>query len=246
MYYRYENTDILKRAKSPFEIFDNMNVYLVRHGESVSNALQKRLKEDGKILDEDQKLEDAKITLTEKGIWESKEVGEKLAKHLNLNSKEMKKTLVLVSPYERARETFENANEFMKFDFEDDNVFVLNDLREQSYGAFSMIDKSIKRKNYGNIYDECQRSTLSFFKPQLLGESPADVASRLDSVITFIEKFNAKSPIKNVVVFAHRNVNKCMLMKILNLPAEFYDDFDQSKNAHVICVEKGKFKEIDF
>lgn len=245
MYYRYTGTDVLDRAKSPYEIFDNINVFLVRHGESVSNALSKKLKEEGKILDEEQKIEDAKIELSPKGIEQSKVIGRALLQHLNLASKdEMEKTLVLISPYERARETFENANEYMNFDYDGDNIFVLNDLREQSYGAFHMIDRSIKRKNYGNMYDECQKSTISFFKPQLLGESPADVSARLDSVFDFIEKISSRKPIKNVIIFAHRNINKCMLMKILNLPAEFYDDFEQD-NTSFINIKNGKYNKID-
>lgn len=247
MYFRYEGLEILNTVITPYEMFKKLNVFLVRHGESVSNALRKKFKEEGKVIDEDQKMEDAKIKLTEKGILQSKEVGKLLANHLNLTSpREISETLVLVSPYERTRETFEHANTFLQFDYNSDNVFVLNDLREQFYGAFNMIDREIKRKNYGKLYDECQKTTLSFFKPQLLGESPADVSARLDSVFNFIEKITTQQNIKNIIIFGHRNVNKCMLMKILNLPAEFYDDFEYDENASIINVKYGKYNDIDF
>ncbi len=247
MYFRYEGLKTLSKVESPYEMFKKLNVLLVRHGESVSNALRKKLKEEGKLLDEDQKMEDAKIELSQNGINQSKVIGEKLSDFLNLSdASEKEKTLVLVSPFERARETFENANEFMQFDFESDNVFVLNELREQSYGAFSMIDREIKRKNYGNIYDECQKSTLSYFKPQFLGESPADVSARLERVSSFIKEIMKKKDIKNVIIFGHRNVNKCLMMNILNLPAEFYDDFEDDKTASVLNVKNGKFNDLKF
>lgn len=246
MYYRYKGLETLKSVESPYEMFKKLNVFLVRHGESVSNALRQKLKEEGKLLDEEQKMEDAKIRLTEKGIFQSKEVGKKLDQYFDKKNLDKSKTLVLISPYERARETYENANEFLKFNNLGDNVFVLNALREQFYGAFNMIDREIKRKNYGNLYDECQKNTISFFKPQLLGESPADVSARLEGVTTFIEKIMKQREIENVIIFAHRNVNKCMLMNILNLPAEFYDDYEDDRNVTVLNIKNGKFNEIDF
>ncbi len=246
MYYRYEGLEILNKVRSPYALFKKLNVFLVRHGESVSNALRTKLKSENVFLDEDQVIEDAKIDLTEKGVAQSREIGKKLFDYLTTNGIDKDKTLVLVSPYQRARATYEYANESLHFDNDSDHVFVLNALREQAYGAFHMIDREIKKQKYGTIYENCQKNTISFFKPQFLGESPIDVSTRLNGVIDFIEKIFQQSDIETVVIFAHKNVNKCMLMNILNLPAEFYDDFDYDENCSVLNIYHGKFQKLKF
>ena len=245
MYYRYEGLEILNQVQSPYNLFKKLNVFLVRHGESVSNALRAKLKSENVLLDEDQVIEDAKIDLTEKGIAQSKDIGRKLNNYLVANGIDKGKTLVLVSPYQRARATYEYANEILQFENNSDNVFVLNALREQAYGAFHMIDREIKKRKYETIYQNCQKNTISYYKPQFLGESPMDVSTRLNTVTDFIEKISKQKDIQNVIIFAHKNVNKCMLMNILNLPAEFYDDFDYDENCSVLNICHGKYKKIE-
>lgn len=239
MYYRYSGLNDILKAKSPYSVFDGLNVFLLRHGESQGNALQAKLKAEGKELGEEQQLEDAKIKLTKKGIQQSKDLGKALAAELDLQS-ERDKTLVLVSPFERARESFEAANQFMKFDCLSNNVFVIEELKEQSYGAFSMIDSQVKQREFGKIYSECQKSSLPFYKPQFLGESPSDVLVRCENVIRFIEEQVRAREIKNVIIFGHRNVNRCLLIKILNLPSLIYDDLG-NLNGNFLQIKNGKF-----
>lgn len=246
MYYRYEGLEILNKAQSPYELFKKLNVLLVRHGESVANALRAKLKNENVFLDEDQVIEDARIDLTDKGVVQSREIGQKLRDYFSFSGIDKDKTLVLVSPYQRARATYEYANEVLQFENDSDQVFVLNALREQAYGAFHMIDSEIKKQKYGTIYKNCQKNTLSFYKPQFLGESPIDVSTRLNEVMDFIENIARQQDINTVIIFAHKNVNKCMLMKILNLPAEFYDDFDYDENCSVLNICHGKYKKVAF
>lgn len=111
MYFRYEGLEILNQLQSPYNLFKKLNIFLVRHGESVSNALRAKLKSENALLDEEQVIEDAKIDLTEKGITQSKDIGRKLNNYLAANGIDKGKTLVLVSPYQRARATYEYANE---------------------------------------------------------------------------------------------------------------------------------------
>lgn len=246
MYYRYKGLEILDKAQSPYKLFEKLNVLLVRHGESVSNALRAKLKSENIFLDENQVIEDAKIDLTEKGKAQSRAIGEKLLKYMKANGINKDKTLVLVSPYQRARATYEYANEILRFENNSDHVFVLNALREQAYGAFHMIDREIKKKNYETIYKICQKNTISYYKPQFLGESPIDVSTRLNGVIDFIEKISNQTDIDTVIVFAHKNVNQCLLMNILNLPAEFYDDFNDEEHCSVLNIYHGQFRKLEF
>ena len=243
MYYRYKDVKILEKAITPYDFLKQMDILLIRHGESESNALRKKLKEEGKSLVEDLKIEDATIKLTNLGEKQAVELGKRLKGIIDEEHISKENILVLISPYERARQTFEIANKYLKFDEEKDNIFVLNSLREQFYGAFHMISKDVKKIEYGKIYEECQRNKISFYKPQFLGESPAQVADRAYNVINFIKEYAKNSEINKVFVFAHGNINRCMLMNILNLPAEFYDDFEMSDNTSIIDIRNGKYNE---
>ena len=51
---------------------------------------------------------------------------------------------------------------------------------------------------------------------------------------------------KNVFIFGHGNANKCMLMNLLNLPPEFYNDFPKATNSSIININNGKFIPFDF
>ena len=157
-----------------------------------------------------------------------------------------KDVLVLISPYIRTRETFEIANQFLNFNENSNNIIILNSLIEQFFGAFHMISKDVKKQLYEKVYSECNRNTVSYFKPTFLGESPFDVCNRLWNAIYFIKDYTKKNLIKNVFIFGHGNSNRCMLMNLLNLPPEFYDDFPKMGNSSIIQVKNGKYHEFHF
>lgn len=235
-----EKKDLDIKMATPYEFLKNVDIHLIRHGESESNRLRNGLIEEGKLITDDLKIEDSKIELTEKGQLQAKELGEKLSKYLEENNIEKKQVLVLTSPFVRAKKTFEYSNEALKLDQNSNNYFELNGLREQSYGAFHMISKEVKKELYNQIYTECQRTTVDFYKPQFLGEAPCDVSDRLMNVLYFIKEQIISKDIKCIFIYSHRNVNKCMLMNIFNLPAENYDKFSNLTNASVLKIHNGK------
>lgn len=243
MYYRYKDTKILEEIVTPYDFLKELDVLLIRHGESEVNDLRKRLKEENKSITEDMKIEDATIKLSELGEKQSIELGKNIKEYIEKEKISRDRILVLVSPYERARQTFEIANKYMGFDEKNDNIFVLNSLREQFYGAFHMISKDVKQEEYSKIYEECQRNKISFYKPQFLGESPAEVADRVYNVLNFIKQYCENKKIDKVFIFAHGNINRCIMMNILNLPAEFYDDFEMGENTSIINIKNGKYNE---
>lgn len=244
MYYRYKGIEILKNTVTPYDYIKSLNILLIRHGESECNALQSKLKSEGKSLTENQKIEDAIIGLTENGKKQASELGIYLKKYMIENNIRNEDVLVLISPYERARRTFELANETLKFEENADNIFVLNSLTEQFFGAFHMISRDVKKQIYEKIYEECNRNTIKYFKPTFLGESPADVCNRLWNSIYFMKDYTQKANVKNVFIFGHGNSNKCMLMNLLNLPPEFYGDFPKLSNSSIINIKEGKYNEL--
>lgn len=241
MYYRYSGLDILKEAKTPYSYIEKLNILLIRHGESEVNALQSDYKNLGQPLTEDLKIEDSLVKLTSTGIEQANQLGISLKKYMQKQHTSNDDILVLVSPYERARQTFEIANKHLNFIENAKNVIVLNSLIEQSFGAFHMISRDVKEEVYPKIYEECIRNSITYFKPTFLGESPFDVCNRLWSAIYFIKDYTSENNIKNVFIFGHGNANKCMLMNLLNLPPEFYNDFPKASNSSIININNGKF-----
>lgn len=61
------------------------------------------------------------------------------------------------------------------------------------------------------------------------------------NVLYFIKDYIKTSNIEKVFVFAHGNINRCILMNLLNLPAGFYDDFEISENSSIINIKNGKY-----
>lgn len=242
MYYRNSGLDMLEHVQSPYSYIKKLNILLIRHGESECNALQANFKELGKPLTEDLKIEDALIQLTEKGVQQAIQLGIRLKEYMLEHHIANSNVLVLVSPYERARKTFELANQSLEFDEMADNVVVLNSLIEQFFGAFHMISRDVKKEIYSKIYEECSRNSISYFKPTFLGESPFDVCNRLWNAIYFLRDYTNENSIQNVFVFGHGNANKCMLMNLLNLPPEFYDSFPKATNSSIIHIQHGKFQ----
>ena len=201
MYYRYNNLDILNDAKTPYPYIEKLNILLIRHGESEVNALQSNYKSSGKPLTEDLKIEDALVKLTSTGIEQANQLGISLKKYMEDQHISNNNVLVLVSPYERARKTFEIANIHLGFTENAQNIVVLNSLIEQFFGAFHMISRDVKKLVYPKIYEECIRNSLSYFKPTFLGESPFDVCNRLWNAIYFIKDYTIENNVENVFIF---------------------------------------------
>ena len=160
MYYRYSNLDILKEAKTPYPYIEKLNILLIRHGESEVNALQADYKSLGQPLTEDLKIEDALVKLTSLGIEQANQLGISLRNYMQEHHISNNNVLVLVSPYERARQTFEIANKHLGFKENAQNIVVLNSLIEQFFGAFHMISRDVKKAVYPKIYEECIRNSL--------------------------------------------------------------------------------------
>ena len=127
---RYSNLDILKEAKTPYPYIEKLNILLIRHGESEVNALQADYKSLGQPLTENLKIEDALVKLTSVGIEQANQLGITLKKYMQEQHISNNDVLILVSPYERARQTFEIANKHLGFIENAPNIVVLNSLIE--------------------------------------------------------------------------------------------------------------------
>ncbi len=239
MYYRYNDIKNLKSIETPYNFIKKLDIFLIRHGESEGNILQKKVIDTQIDVKPEERIDDIRIKLTKNGEDQAKEVGKKLNKIIEDKKIDKSKILVLVSPYERSRSTFEIANKELKLDMK--NIFVLNSLREQSFGAFDFINHQKKLNTYGREYAEYTRNSLKFFRQQYLGESPAEVYDRSNSILFFIKEYVEHNSVENIFIFGHGCINRILLMNFLNLPPEFYDNYDLPENASIIKIEKGKW-----
>lgn len=188
----------------------------------------------------EERIEDAKIQLTKKGEEQAKELGNRINNIILDRKINKEECLVLVSPYDRARKTFEIANEKVNFNLE--NVFILNNLREQTFAAFDFINEETKQTKFKREYEEYKRNTFKYFKQQYLGESPANVYDRTFGLLFFISKFlNAKESTKSIFIFAHGCVNKCLIMNVLNLLPEYFNNSGMADNCSIINIKNGKW-----
>ena len=107
-----------------------------------------------------------------------------------------------------------------------------------------MISGEVFRDKYTQIYDDCHKIDCLYYRPIFTGESAALAGVRAYRVLDFIKEYlRSNDNIKNIFMFGHGNINRILLMNILNLPPEFYDDFKKGEHCSVINVKNGKFNE---
>lgn len=173
-----------------------MKLYLIRHGESEANVNPEVYLS----------VKDHNIELTEKGKSQSLSAGEVLNQHLG------NKSLVLVSPYQRTRETWSRVlSKLLK-----KRILKIKEnalLREQEYKIFADIEDmttiKAKRMEFG-----------AFFYRFKNAESVADVNLRVQTVLNELMIRSNQGEFENVVVVTHEVVIRVFLMILNNLPHE--------------------------
>ena len=135
-------------------------IILVRHGNSVANN-------NYDIL---QRVPDNKVHLSEKGIKQAKEAGQRLKQIIGNESIQF-----YVSPYTRTKETYENIMESFHDNYTD--CLYVTSLREQEYGNLQReMDKQFEE----------QKKVGVFFYRFINGESGADVHARMSIFLQYL------------------------------------------------------------
>ncbi len=169
-------------------------VYLIRHGFTpANNANYNNQKDLWKIAD------DKNMPLEkEYGVVQAQELGDFLD---NITGK----SLILVSPYRRARETLEIAIDRVSFDYE---IEICDDLRENNSGVFYAKTKDEILSLYEEAEDYYREFELdSFNTPYIGGESQYDVRKRTKDISFRIKELSENSLYDNILVFAQGTVN---------------------------------------
>ena len=193
-------------------------IILVRHGNSEANNNYDILKN----------VPDNKVHLTEKGKNQAKEAGKRLKQLLGNESIQF-----YVSPYTRAKETYENILESLKSNHS--SCIYVASIREQEYGNLqSEMDRQFKEQEEVGVY---------FYRFKN-GESGADVHARMNIFLQYlfrrilsIDYFSWD----NVVIVSHALTIKFFIMAFLNLPVSEFDNIKELDNAQYLVINKNEF-----
>jgi broad specificity phosphatase PhoE len=183
-------------------------IFLVRHGESEGNV-------DSSTYG---RVPDPKISLTEQGMKQSNEAGQKLKDMIGDESIHF-----YISPYVRTKQTYEAFSQY----FIQNNYTMYEDprLREQERGHFYDEELDPVRDKYGVFYYR--------FPPS--GESCADVYDRITIFIDNIHvDFEKESFSENAVIITHGMTIRVMLMRWFRWTVEQFENLENPENCKII------------
>ena len=193
-------------------------IILVRHGNSVANN-------NYDIL---QRVPDNKVHLSEKGIKQAKEAGQRLKQIIGNESIQF-----YVSPYTRTKETYENIMESFHDNYTD--CLYVTSLREQEYGNLQReMDKQFEE----------QKKVGVFFYRFVNGESGADVHARMSIFLQYLFRRILSidyHSFDNIVIVSHELTIKFFMMNFMNLPVTELDNIKKIDNAQFWTLEKNEY-----
>lgn len=193
-------------------------IILVRHGNSVANN-------NYDIL---QRVPDNKVHLSEKGIKQAKEAGQRLKQIIGNESIQF-----YVSPYTRTKETYENIMESFHDNYTD--CLYVTSLREQEYGNLQReMDKQFEE----------QKKVGVFFYRFINGESGADVHARMSIFLQYLFRRILSidyHSFDNIVIVSHELTIKFFMMNFMNLSVTELDNIKRIDNAQFWTLEKNEY-----
>ncbi len=175
-------------------------IWLVRHGESAGNVARSEAEANGQLFINVVQRE-IDVPLSELGERQAMALGRWFAEMADAD----KPTVILTSPYQRARETTELIIEHSGIEIEDITFAIDERLREKEFGIFDRLTKSGAQELYPEQAEA--RTTLGkfYYRPPG-GESWCDVILRLRSVIDTITREYRR---ERVLIVAHQVVVNC-------------------------------------
>lgn len=192
-------------------------IILIRHGECHGNTDESRFAT----------VPDYTIELTENGIQQAVEAGEKLKQVVGEES-----MYFYVSPFWRTRSTFENiVRAFPR------NQFQYNEeprLREQEWGylrTHQELQQLLKdRQEYGTFYYRFPG-----------GEAGTDVYDRINDLLGSLHRdFLRDNYPQNCVLVTHSLAIRLFIMRWFHLTVEEFEQMSSPKNGCLVILEKDK------
>jgi broad specificity phosphatase PhoE len=207
-------------------------IWIVRHGESAGNVARLEAETNGKTFIEVPHRE-VDVPLSPFGEKQATALGHWFGK---LREDE-RPTVVLVSPYKRARETanlvLQNAGLLT-----DDLAFVIDErLREKEFGIFDRLTKVGIQQLYPEQAEARTVLGKFYYRPPG-GESWCDVILRLRSVIDTITREHRR---ERVLIVAHQVIVNCFRYLIERLTEETILEMDRAQDIANCSVTSYEF-----
>ena len=199
-----------------------MKIFLIRHGESISNIKQNNLLG----------LPDHLVHLSQNGKLQAKQTGLFLKQYLKENQINLEQATLWISPYTRTRETAQIINQYL-------NIACIKEdytLIEQNYGLFS--DKTIDeiKKLYPEEfkhYDNYWQNNGKFYAKLPQGESPMDVALRTRQFLETVIKDNSNP----LFIVSHGTVIRTIIMNYFHHSPEWFNHEANMQNCSIRLID---------
>ena len=199
-----------------------MHIFLIRHGESISNAGENYIK----------RIPDHLVTLTEKGKQQAYDNGKWLKEYCDKNHIDLSRARIWRSPYVRTRQTCDEFNKSLGIKEIREDIT----LTEQQFGMFD----SVPREKWAELYPaetaEYERQCANygkFYARLPLGESPYDVAIRVHQFTGTIYRDYDKSGVDTLFIFTHGTTLRAFLLRWFHYSPEWYHEERNPKNCMI-------------
>ena len=206
-----------------------MHIFLIRHGESVSNAGENYVN----------RVPDHLVPLTERGKEQARENGAWLLEYCKKNGVDLSRARIWQSPFVRTRQTAEEFNKSLGItDIREDIT-----LTEQQFGLFDAIPQEKWGELYPDAYAEYTRQLSNygkFYARLPLGESPFDVAVRIHQFMGTIYRDFEKHGIDTLFIFTHGTTLRTFLLRWFHYSPEWYHEEKNPKNCWIREIRDGK------
>lgn len=212
-----------------------MKIFLIRHGESMQNT-----KENQQL-----KLPDHKVYLTDQGKEDAKQAGHFLKKYIEENQIDIENATLWVSPYTRTRQTAEIINKILQIEDVKEDITLI----EQRYGLFS--DNPIEecKRKYPEefeLYDRYYQNEGKFYAKLPQGESPYDVALRIKQFIeTLYRDINEGKD--TFFIVSHGTTIRCFILDWFHHSPEWFAGEPNMDNCAIRLIEnEGKTSKEEY
>lgn len=200
-----------------------LSIFLIRHGESVGNV-------DKTVYSH---TPDWKVPLTERGIQQAREAGEKLALLIqqDYNHRGNNAFAYYTSSWYRARQTAFHLRESLEtlYPMYKSTAIMREDprIREQEWGNFQEVHLQKKIREERDRYG-------SFFFRMPHGESGADVFDRVTTFIdTLYRDFEKDDFPSNAIIVSHGLAIKAFVMRWMKWSVEDFEKYGTPDNCSI-------------
>ena len=207
-------------------------LWVVRHGESAGNVAREAAEAAGLPLI-DMRTRDVDVPLSPLGEHQATALGHWFRKL----PADAQPTIVLASPYVRARETARRLLEAAGIDLKEITFVTDERLREREFGIFDRLTRVGIEEKYPDLAEARTALGKFYFRPPG-GESWCDVILRLRSVIGSITRDYRR---ERVLVISHQVVVNCFRYLLERMTEEEILAIDKAKEIANCSVTSYEF-----